>query len=107
MGCKSNEVIKSDSIQKETDLTRSMVHYRLSQKLNWLLEKVGRKWKLKNGALQVITHFLKMMGEVEYLLDEMEKTIVRTFGIGGIISVDKHEIGTTREIDGIQSYNSP
>jgi len=41
------------------------------------------------------------------MLGEMEKTIVRTFGIGGIISVNKQEIGTTREIEGIQSYNSP
>ncbi len=62
---KSNEIVKSESIQEETDLTRSMVYYRLSQKLNWLLEKVGRKWKLKKGALQVIVHFLKMIGEVE------------------------------------------
>lgn len=84
-----------------------MVHYRLSQKLNWLLEKVRRKRKLKNGALQVITHFLKMIGEVEFLVSEMEKTIVRTFGIGGIITVDKQKIGLTREIEKIQSYNSP
>jgi len=104
---KSNEIIKSESIQVATNLTRSMVHYRLSQKLNWLLEKVGRKWKLKKGALQVITHFLKLIGEIEYLLGDMEKTIVRTFGIGGIIAVDKQEIGITMDIDGIQSYNSP
>ncbi|GEM_PF-3732244 len=94
---KSNEDIKSESIQQETDLTRSMVYYRLSQKLNWLLEKIGRKWKLKKGALQVIHHFLKMIGEVEYLLGEMEKTIVRTFGVGGL----------TQEMDGVHNYNSP
>jgi hypothetical protein len=29
-----------------------------------------------------------LIGEVEYLLGEMEKTIVRTFGIGGIITRD-------------------
>jgi len=81
------------------DLTRSMVHYRLSQKLNWLLEKVGRKWKLKKGALQVISHFLKLIGEIEYLLG--------TFGIRGIITVDKQEMGITREMERIQSYNSP
>lgn len=107
LSCKSNEIIKSESIQVATDLTRSMVYYRLSQKLNWLLEKVGRKWKLKNGALQVINHFLKMIGEVEYLLGEMEKTTVRTFGIGGIMTVDKKNIGITQEIERIQSYNSP
>src|SRR5450759_582666 len=84
---KSNEIIKSESIQVATNLTRSMVHYRLSQKLNWLLEKVGRKWKLKKGALQVITHFLKLIGEIEYLLG--------TFGIRGIITVDKQEMGIT------------
>jgi hypothetical protein len=96
LSCKSNELIKSESIQLATNLTRSMVHYRLSQKLNWLLEKVGRKWKLKKGALQVISHFLKLIGEIEYLLDYMGKTIVRTFGIGGIKSVDKQEIGVLR-----------
>jgi hypothetical protein len=88
LSCKSNEIIKSESIQEETDLTRSMVYYRLSQKLHWLLEKVGRKWKLKKGAIQVISHFLKMIGEIEYLLGDMEKTIVRKFGIGGIIIGD-------------------
>ena len=107
LSCKCNEVIKSESIQEETDLTRSMVYYRLAQKLNWLLEKVGRKWKLKKGALQVIIHFLKMMGEVEYLLVEMENTTVRAFGIGGIITVDKNNTGITQEIERIQSYNSP
>ncbi len=89
------------------DLTRSMVYYRLSQKLNWLLEKVGRKWKLKKGALQIIIHFLKMMGEVEYLLDEMENATVRAFGIRGIITTEKMKTGQTQEIEGIQSYNSP
>lgn len=59
------------------------MYYRLSQKLNWLLEKVGPKWKSKKGALQVINHFLKMIGDVEFLLGEMETTIVRMFGIGG------------------------
>jgi hypothetical protein len=99
---KSNEVIKSESIQKETDLTRSMVYYRLSQKISWLLDKVGRKWKLKKGALQIIHHFLKTIGEAEYLIGGMEKTIaiVRTFGIGGITTL-------TKEMDGIQIYNSP
>lgn len=48
-----------------------------------------------------------MIGEVEFLVSEMEKTIVRTFGIGGIITVDKQKIGLTREIEKIQSYNSP
>ena len=86
---RSNETIKSESIQEETDLTRSMVYYRLSQKLNWLLARVGRKWKLKMGALQVILHFLKMIGEVEYLLGEMEKTVVRMFGIVGITTMEK------------------
>ncbi|MGZ7136542.1 MAG: hypothetical protein ACXVHY_11750 [Methanobacterium sp.] len=105
LSCKSNEIIKSESIQVETDLTRSMVYYRLSQKLNWLLEKVGRKWKLKKGALRVINHFLKMIAEVEFLLGEMEKTIVRMFGISGIITVDKQK--TKQEIEGILSYNSP
>lgn len=57
-----------------------MEYYRLSQKLNWLLERVGRKWKIKKGALQVICHFLKMIGETEFLLGEMEKIVVRTFG---------------------------
>ena len=80
---------------------------RLAQKLNWLLEKVGRKWKLKKGALQVIIHFLKMIGEIEYLLGEMEKTIVRTFGIGGIITTEKKETGLVQEIKRIQGYNSP
>jgi hypothetical protein len=61
----------------------------------------------KHGTLQIITHFLKMIGEVEFLVSEMEKTIVRTFGIGGIITVDKQKIGLTREIEKIQSYNSP
>lgn len=107
LSCKSNELIKSESIQVATDLTRSMVHYRLSQKLNWLLEKVGRKWKLKKGALQVISHFLKLIGEIEYLLGDMENTVVRTFGIRGIITVDKQEMGITREMERIQSYNSP
>ena len=107
LSCKSNEIIKSESIQVATNLTRSMVYYRISQKLNWLLEKVGRKWKLKKGALQIINHFLKLIGEIEYLLGDMEKAIVRTFGIGGIITVDKQEIGITREIERIQSYNSP
>jgi hypothetical protein len=73
----------------------------------WLLEKVGRKWKLKKGALQVISHFLKLIGEIEYLLGDMENTVVRTFGIRGIITVDKQEMGITREMERIQSYNSP
>jgi len=107
LSCRSNELIKSESIQIATNLTRSMVYYRLSQKLNWLLEKVERKWKLKKGALQVINHFLKLIGEIEYLLDDMEKTTIRTFGIGGIISVDKQEIRIQREIEGLLSYNSP
>jgi len=48
------------------------------------LEKIGRKWKLKKGAIQIIHHFLKIIGEAEYLIGGMEKTIaiVRTFGIG-------------------------
>lgn len=104
---KSNEIIKSESIQEETDLTRSMVYYRMSQKLNWLLEKVGRKWKLKKGALQVICHFLKMVGEAEFLLCEMGKTIVRTFGIGGITTFEKQTIKLPQEIEGILNYNSP
>jgi hypothetical protein len=33
--------------------------------------------------------------------------MVRTFGIGGIITVDKQKIGITREIEIIQNYNSP
>lgn len=102
---RSNEIIKSESIQEETDLTRSMVYYRLAQKLNWLLERVGRKWKLKNGALRIIIHFLKMIGEVEYLLGEMEKTVVKTFGIGGITTTEKQAM--KQEMDRIQSYNSP
>jgi hypothetical protein len=102
-----NEIIKSESIQEETDLTRSMVYYRLSQKLNWLLERVGRKWKLKMGALQVISHFLKMIGEVEYLLGEMEKTLIRTFGVRGITTMGKETTKLTQEIEGILSYNSP
>jgi hypothetical protein len=104
---KCNEIIKSESIQVETDLTRSMVYYRLSQKLNWLLERVGRKWKLKMGALQVISHFLKMVGEVEYLLGEMEKALVRTFGVRGITTMGNETTKLTQEIGGIQSYNSP
>ena len=48
-----------------------------------------------------------MTGEVEYLLGEMEKTIVRTFGISGIITIEKQKPGLTQEIEGIQSYNSP
>jgi hypothetical protein len=107
LSCKSNEIIKSEAIQAATDLTRSMVYYRLSQKLNWLLEKVDRKWKLKKGALQVIIHFLKLIGEIEYLLDDMEKTMVRTFGIRGIIAIDEQKIGISRDIERIQSYNSP
>ncbi len=102
---RSNEIIKSESIQEETDLTRSMVYYRLAQKLNWLLERVGRKWKLKKGALRIIIHFLKMIGEVEYLLGEMEKTVVKTFGIGGITTIEKQAM--KQEMDRIQSYNSP
>ncbi len=64
------------------------------------MDKVGRKWKLKMGALQVISHFLKMIGEAEFLLGEMEKTVIRTFGIGGITTL-------TQEVDRIQNYNSP
>jgi hypothetical protein len=104
---KSNEIIKSESIQEETDLTRSMVYYRLSQKLNWLLERVGRKWKLKKGALQVIVHFLRMIGEVECLLGEMERTVVRIFGIGGITTMERQTMIPTLQIEVIQSYNSP
>ncbi len=104
---KSNEIIKSESIQDETDLTRSMVYYRLSQKLNWLLERVGRKWKLKKGASQIIGHFLKMIGEAEFLLSEMEKAIVKTFGIGGIATIEKQTTGLRQEIEGKQGYNSP
>ena len=107
LSCKSNEIIKSESIQEETDLTRSMVYYRLSQKLHWLLEKVGRKWKLKKGAIQVISHFLKMIGEIEYLLGDMEKTIVRKFGIGGITAIENQTTKLTQEIEGILGYNSP
>ncbi|MCG2738415.1 MAG: hypothetical protein L6282_18690 [Candidatus Methanoperedenaceae archaeon] len=107
LSCKSNEIIKSGSIQMETDLSRSMVYYRLSQKLNWLLEKVGRKWKLRKGALQIIRHFLKMISEVEFLLCEMETTIVRMFGIGGIIKEDNQNTKLTQEIEGILSNNSP
>jgi hypothetical protein len=96
---KSNEIIKSESIQGETDLTRSIVYYRLSQKLSWLLERVGRKWKLKKGALQVIVHFLRMIGEVEYMLGEMEKTIVRTFGIGGITTMERRMMRSAQPIE--------
>jgi len=73
--------VHCDNHAKKT--SQDSIWYRLSRKLNWLLEKVGRKWKLRKGAIQVISHFLKMIGEIEYLLDDMEKTIVRKFGIGG------------------------
>ncbi len=39
-----------------------------------------------------------MIGEVEYLLGEMEKTIVKTFGIGGI--------KTMQEMDRIYKNNA-
>ncbi len=104
---KCNEIIKSESIQEETDLTRSMVYYRLAQKLNWLLERVGRKWKLKKGALQIISHFLKMIGEAEFLVGEMGKTIVRSFGIKGRTTIEKQTTNLKQEIEGILSYNSP
>jgi hypothetical protein len=40
-------------------------------------------------------------------VEEMEKTIVRTFGTGGITTMEKQTMRPTRRIEGIQSYNSP
>jgi hypothetical protein len=77
----------------------------LSQKFVWLLEKTGRKWTLKKGSIQVITHFLKMIGEVEFLINEMEKTLDITFGIGGIKTIETQTV--LQELDRIQDYNSP
>jgi hypothetical protein len=102
---RSNETFKSMSIQEEIGLTRSMVYYRLSQKFGWLLEKTGRKWTLKKGSIQVITYFLKMIGEVEFLISEMENTLNRTFGIGGIKIIENKTV--QQELDRIQDYNSP
>ena len=102
---RSNETFKSMSIQEEIGLTRSMVYYRLSQKFGWLLENIGRKWVLKKGSIQVITYFLKMIGEVEFLIGEMEKTLNRNFGISGIKTIETQTV--QQELDRIQDYNSP
>lgn len=60
-----------------------------------------------NRQLQIISHFLKMIGEVEFLLGEMERTIVKTFGIGGITTIERQTTRQEQEIEGILSYNSP
>ena len=59
----------------------------------------------KKGSIQVITYFLKMIGEVEFLISEMEKTLNRTFGIGGIKIIETKTV--EQELDRIQYYNSP
>lgn len=87
------------SIQEEIGLTRSMVHYRLSQKFGWILEKTERKWTLKKGSIKIITYFLKMIGGVEFLISKMEKILIRTFGIGGIKTIETQKV--RQELDRI------
>ncbi len=48
-----------------------------------------------------------MIGEAEFLLNEMEKAIVKMFGIGGIATIEKQTTGLRQEMEGIQGYDSP
>ena len=46
-----------------------------------------------------------MIGEVEFLISEMENTLNRTFGISGIKIIENKTV--QQELDRIQDYNSP
>lgn len=81
------EWFKSGYVQEELNITRSMVNYRLSVKFNWLLEKKGRKWKLKEGAIQIVKYFLGMIDELEYRIRRwMGSEETKTFGIGILVT---------------------
>ncbi len=45
-----------------------------------------------------------MIGEVEFLIGEMEKTLNRNFGISGIKTIETQTV--QQELDRIQDYNS-